>query len=111
MYPSGTLGAIVFLGLLGSGLAAGGGVLVSLRAATARQAQQTVGIALMVVTFGNGFGVRALPEAWQKTFIGYFTGPSLLKTELTIAAALLVIDLLLIAAARARFQRARLVLD
>ncbi len=111
MFPPAALAAIVVLGLLGSSLAAGGGVLVSLRAATVRQAQQTVGLALMVLTLGIGFGAKALPAAWQEQIVQYFTGASLIRTEFVLGAALLAADLALIAAARARFRRARLLLD
>src|SRR5262249_31553150 len=50
--------------LLG-GIIATAGVLVSLRAATVRQAQQTLGVALSVTIMAGVFGSGALPAEWR----------------------------------------------
>ena len=111
MYPANTVALIVVISFLGSALAASAGVLVSLRAATVRQAQQTLSIALLVVFFGLLFGVQALPAEWRVRFLKEFAGPNLVRTEVIAGAVLAVIDGALLGAAMARFQRARLILD
>lgn len=102
---------ILALSLVGAALAAGGGVLVSLRAATVRQAQQTLNIAIMLCLFVPLLGVRALPDAWRARAAAAVQtlGSRGLTVAVVIALALVATGLLAIAAGR--FRRARLVLD
>jgi ABC-2 type transport system permease protein len=99
------------LALLGAGLAATVGVLISLRAPTVRQAAQTLNVGVLLLVFIPVLGMQALPDSWkaQAGAWAMTMGPDSL---LWITAGLLaVIDLSLLAAAFARFRRARLVLD
>jgi ABC-2 type transport system permease protein len=99
------------LALLGSGLAATAGVLVSLRAATVRQAAQTLNVGVLLLVFLPVLGMQALPEASQEQ-IGAWAMTIGVDGLLWVAAALLaLIDLALLVAAFARFRRSRLVLD
>jgi len=111
MYPPEVGVGIVALSLVGAGLAAGGGVLVSLRAATVRQAQQTLNIAIMVLLFVPLLGLRALPAAWQAraAAAAQILGPRGLTVAVVAALALVAAGLL--AAAVGRFRRAQLILD
>ncbi|MHB1417476.1 MAG: ABC transporter permease [Chloroflexota bacterium] len=106
--------AAVVLSLLTAGLAAGAGVLVSLRAATVRQATQTMSIATMLLLFVPVFGIQALPQEWQlqlvQSVMGIGTG-SIWLLILGASAVLAMIDAALLAAAVARFKRAQLILD
>jgi hypothetical protein len=103
---------IILLGppLVG-GVVATAGVLVSLRSATVRHAQGTLGVAFAVLFLGIGFGSNRLPAEWKAWFARIIFTWS--QTELVLAAAgvLLAIDLALLLAGMARFQRAKLVLD
>jgi ABC-2 type transport system permease protein len=96
--------------LLG-GVVATAGVLVSLRSATVRHAQQTLGVALGVLILGTTFGSSSLPAEWKAWFARIIFTWS--QTELVLAAAgvLLAIDFALLLAGMARFQRSKLVLD
>jgi ABC-2 type transport system permease protein len=96
--------------LLG-GVVATAGVLVSLRSATVRHAQQTLGVALGVLVLGVSFGSTSLPTEWKAWFAQILITWS--QTQLVLAAAgtLLAIDLTLLLAGMARFQRSKLVLD
>ena len=96
--------------LLG-GVVATAGVLVSLHSATVRHAQQTLGVALGVVVLGTTFGSTSLPSAWKIWFARIILTWS--QTDLVLAAigVMLAIDLVLLAAGMARFQRSKLVLD
>jgi ABC-2 type transport system permease protein len=104
--------AILALGppLVGS-FAATLGVLVSLRAATVRQAQQTLMVGFLVLVLGTIFGIGALPADWKVWFAMVLSnwGPTTLV--LLAFALLLTIDGALLMAAIGRFKRSRLVLD
>lgn len=97
--------------LLGPPLAGGtlatAGVLVSLHAATVRQAQQTLAVGFVVLFLGAFFGGDMLPTAWKVRFGGILVWS---PVELVLAAAgvVLMIDLVLLLAGMARFQRAKL---
>jgi ABC-2 type transport system permease protein len=99
------------LALLGAGLAATAGVLISLRAATVRQAAQTLNVGVLLLIFIPVLGVQALPDAW-KAQAGAWILTVGVDGLLWLAAGLLgLLDLSLLAAAFARFRRARLVLE
>jgi ABC-2 type transport system permease protein len=96
--------------LLISTLASGLGVLVSLRAGSVRQAQQTFTIAYFVL-FIPLMIIPMLPAAVMQPVLQF-----LMQTDFTIiaiGAGLIValLDVVLILAAMARFKRARLILD
>jgi ABC-2 type transport system permease protein len=93
------------------GVVATAGVLVSLRAATVRGAQQTLSVAFAALFLGIVFGSGSLPAEWKAWFARTIFTWS--QTDLVLAAAgmLLALDLALLLAGMAVFQRAKLVLD
>ncbi len=93
------------------GVMATAGVLVSLHAATVRQAQQTLMTGFMVVFLAGVFGASSLPETWKLWFIRNLGGWSMTELVLAAASLVLTVDVLLLLAGIARFQRSRLVLD
>jgi type III secretory pathway component EscS len=101
---------ILALSWLGSWLAAGAGVLVSLQAATVRQAQQVLMLAIMLLLFVPVYGVKLLPGEWRAQIDGTLAAGGAARLVLVIIAALTVVDTSLIIAAMARFRRARLIL-
>ena len=103
--------SIIGLTLLISVLAAGVGVLVSLRASTVRQAQQTLSLASLVLVFGSMYGLRALPIDWSALTrdMGHGVLPS--TGVLLAIGVLLLVDAALLAAGMLRFRRSRLILD
>jgi ABC-2 type transport system permease protein len=105
-----TLG-ILALSWLGSWLAAGAGVLVSLRAATARQAQQVLSLATMFPPLVPVFVVQLLPGEWRAQIARALAAGGAARLVLGTIAALTVVDITLIIAAMARFRRSRLVLN
>ena len=111
LYPWTTMAAAFGGGLLTAGLAASAGVLVSLRAATVRQAAQTLSIALMLCIFIPAFGLPALPAAWRTALLSAATALSVRQWIAAVFAFLVLADAALLAAAMARFKRARLILD
>jgi len=99
------------LAWLGAGLAATAGVLVSLRAATVRQAAQTLNVGILLLMFVPVLGAQALPDAWKAQAGAWFASVGVDGILWTATAALALLDLLLLAVAMARFQRSRLILD
>lgn len=89
------------------------GILVSLKAATVRQAQQTLSFGYMVVFFGMIAGVQLLPREWLGNLfaIAGNLGDYGLGLILIISAILVILDLALISLVMARFQRSRLILS
>jgi ABC-2 type transport system permease protein len=96
---------------LAAGAVATAGVLVSLHATTVRQAQQTLMVAVLVLVAGSIFASNFLPMAWKEWFFGIWSAWSAASLVLAAAGVVLALDLLLLLAGMARFQRARLVLD
>jgi len=93
------------LSFLMASLTAGAGVLVSLRAATAQQAAQ----ALMAIILIPAMLIQVVPLLFRDRigqFIESVNGPQLLTI---VVAVLAVLDVVMLVAAMARFQRSRLV--
>jgi ABC-2 type transport system permease protein len=111
LYPPAVGLGIVGFSLLGAGLVASAGVLVSLRASSVRQAQQTLSIAIMLLLFVPIFGGQALPAEWRARLAQALVVADVTKILLTVVAVLAILDMALLAAAMIRFQRARLILD
>ena len=104
-----TLGALVFSSLI-SGLSASIGVLVSLRAGSARQAQQMMS-AGMLVLFLPFMLIQFIPKAWLESIGTIVENVQPLQVAVWIALGLLVVELILITIARRLFQRSKLILD
>lgn len=103
--------AIIVFSSLGSFFAASVGILISLRAATVRQAQQTLSIAMLLFLFIPIITSRLLPSADSAQLAQMIESVRLLPTALVAGTVLLAADVLLLLTALARFKRARLVLD
>jgi ABC-2 type transport system permease protein len=111
LFPWTSMAAALVGGLLTAGLAASAGVLVSLRAATVRQAAQTLSIALMLCIFVPAFGIPALPKPWRSALLSAASTMSVRKWIAAAFVILILADAGLLTAAMARFKRARLILD
>lgn len=114
LYPFDVLLGGLLLSLLTGGLMAGAGVLVSLRASTVQQAQQTLALGL--------FGLALLPTAlifilklFPKPVVdSLLTGNLMLQIApilIGLGLLLAVVDAGLVALALRRFQRTQLILD
>ena len=109
-FPAGIGLGILAVVLLISTLASGLGVLVSLRAGSVRQAQQTFTIAYFVL-FIPLMLLPMLPATVMQPVLQFLMYTDF--TTIAIGAGLIVVllDVALILAAMARFKRARLILD
>jgi ABC-2 type transport system permease protein len=101
----------VGLGLLGAGLMGGLGILLSLHAPTARQAQQRLLIPITIILMVPSLAGLILPPAQQQQFFRLLAEADVTTIVLAILGGLLVVDAGLIALALARFQRTRLITD
>ncbi|MBC7264060.1 MAG: ABC transporter permease [Chloroflexi bacterium] len=111
LYPPEIGLAIVVFTLLGAVLVAAVGVFVSLRAPTVRQAQQILSLSIMLLLFVPTFGIQALPVEWRLRLAEMLAAVDVAKIALIGGTVMTVLDIGLLAAAMARFQRARLILD
>jgi ABC-2 type transport system permease protein len=104
------LAVILTLYLLTCVVVACAAVLVSLRAATVRQALQTLTWCFMGVFFLAILIVGRLSASSRASVLRLFAGDHLLQTEIIGVASLVALAAVLFSAARLRFQRARLIL-
>jgi len=111
MFPASTAIGVPVFSLLTSLLAASAGVLISLRAPTARQAAQMLSIAVMLVLFVPVFGIQALPDDLKAGLAASATRINPLIAAGAFLAVLLIADGVLISVGLLRFRRARLILD
>jgi ABC-2 type transport system permease protein len=109
LYPLPILMAMCVMGLLGAVFVASVGVLISLRAATVRQAQQTLGGVIMALLLLSMAAVRLAPPAWKHSLSAHAMNPALLG--MTVIATLAALDAGVVSLAMARFRRVRLIAE
>lgn len=107
-YSAGATAAGVAFALLGTLLATTIGALVSLRAATVRQAQQLLGVGVVVIAVIPAFGVRLLPLSWRSDLSDAIDRFGVATFIVLAVVALAALTAALLAVAVARFQRNRL---
>lgn len=90
---------------------AGTGVFISLRAATVRQAQQTLGIIMMVLFIGPVLFFQFLDAGARVTLAGRLTSLGTGKLVVWASGVLFAASAMLIAMAMVRFRRGKLTLD
>lgn len=112
-YTPTVLWGTVGVSLLVAMLTAAAGVLFSLRAATAQEAQQTLMAVLLVPPMILQFGLFFLmsSDSGKERLRALLASATLAQASLVIASVLLVLDAALLAAAVARFRRERLILS
>ena len=103
-YPGDLFLEVVTLSLLVSLFTASAGVMVSLRAATVRQAQQTLIIGTILVIFAGILAISILPPQ-------LFRALSYSQLLLITIAVITVLDAVLLGLALLSFQRSRLILS
>jgi hypothetical protein len=110
-YPVGSVVAIVALALLMSLLTASVGCLVSLRAATTRQAQLSLTFGFLVLVFAPFIVYQVLPKPTQTAILDALNAADPTRVLLVFATGLLAVAVALLLVAMVRFQRARLILS
>lgn len=110
-YPAPLALAIAVAAFLVALLYAGIGVQISLRASTVRQAQQTLGLFFLLIFLLPFLIYTVLSAAQKQQFLQWLTSANWTQVGILIGAAVLVVDVLLVALALARFRRAHLILS
>jgi ABC-2 type transport system permease protein len=87
------------------------GVHISLRASSVRQAQQTLGLTVMLLIFVPSFGIGLLPDEWLESIGQWLIGLDVNQAILTVGIAAFALDYFLFLLARSRFKRSELILD
>ena len=87
------------------------GCLVSLRAATTRQAQLSLTFGFLVLIFAPFIIFQVLPGQTQDAILAALNAADPARVLLIFAVGLLVVGVALLLIAMARFQRARLILS
>jgi len=111
LYSPATFVSLAGLSLLSTLLGAATGVLVSLRAASVRTAQQNLSMISIALAFIPVLAFQALPMRLKAAVLTYFMGASISEVVVLLAAVLAALDITLLLIAMARFRRDRLVLD
>ena len=109
LYTAPVVLAMVVLGFLGALFVAATGVLISLRSATVRQAQQTLSgtiVVLLLVLMGS---LRLMPAAWKQALGASAVSP--VQFAIFGLAGFAALDAGLVALAMARFRRGRLIAE
>ncbi len=111
LYPLTTVIGALVIGVFGTGLVAGLGVLLSLRAATVRQAAQSLSIGILLLVWMPIIGAQVLsPQAKQRLAL-FLVSLDPFLVGVAAVCVLVVLDIIVLALALARFQRCRLILD
>ena len=105
------LSAVVF-SALGAGFIAAIGALVSLRAATVKQAQQVLTTGVMLLVLAPAILAEAWPRGWE-WLVARFSGqsPGRPGQAITVALGLLLVQGVIFAVVAGRFRRSRLLIE
>ncbi len=106
--PISQIAALVAVILSGSTFGAALGVLVSIRADSVRQAQQTLAISAIALFLGPMVLVRLLPESWTSDLVNAMMLGSPVRSAAILATVLAAITAPLLAIALFRFRRRRI---
>jgi ABC-2 type transport system permease protein len=109
--PAVHVGYMLVLVTLACSTLAGIGVFISLRAATVRQAQQTLGIIMMVLFIGPVLFIQFLDSEGRLSLAARLTSMGTGRLVGWASGVLLAASVILIVMAMARFKRGKLTLD
>jgi ABC-2 type transport system permease protein len=110
LYPPGIGAGTVLLSFLVALFSAALGVLVSLRASSVRQAQQSFNAAMLAFMLPL-LAFPMLPETWREPVNRFLASANWTAIVMVVFVLLVIVDLFLVVVAMSRFKRARLILD
>jgi ABC-2 type transport system permease protein len=110
-YRASTLAAAVAFSIIAAGMMGAVGVLVSLRAATVKQAQQVLSTLVLLLLFAPVIALPAIPPSWRDTALRLLQEWGVARAAFVLAAGLLFVQALLYAVVAARFKRSRLIME
>ncbi len=103
--------AIILFSFLIGMLSAGLGIIISLRAESVRQAQQTVSMGFIIIFFSFLLIAQFLPDGLNALISGWVENANWSRLGFLAAFIFGVVDTTLLKIAKARFQRSMLILD
>jgi ABC-2 type transport system permease protein len=110
-FPLGFLAVGILASILGTGFAVSAGILVSLKAATVRQAQQTLSFGIILVAVLPPMLFTVLP-AWMRKSIGaWLDSIDSVMAAGIIFGFLLALDIVLVLLSMRRFKREKLAVE
>jgi ABC-2 type transport system permease protein len=108
--PSAFAAAIAF-SLVAAGFMGAIGVLVSLRAATVKQAQQVLSTLVLLLLFAPVIALPAIPPSWRDTALRSVQEWGVARAALVLGLGLVLVQGILYGIAAGRFKRARLIVE
>ncbi len=108
MFPADMLITGVFIGILGTAFASAVGILISLRSATVRQAQQTMSLGIIAIAVLPGLIVNVLPPDLRASITVFLETVDTARIGFWAILLFTICDLLLISETLRRFRRIRL---
>lgn len=111
LYTTWTFVAAAGFSIIAAGLMGAVGVLVSLRAATVKQAQQVLSTLVLLLLFAPIIALPAIPPSWRDTALRLLQEWGVAPAAFVFAVGLLLVQVGLYAIAAARFKRARLIVE
>jgi len=115
IFPAKILFFSIIIGILLASLMSSVGVLVSMRAATVRQAHQTLSIGMIIFIFGTmaliKFIQKFIPHTLIKNIAEIIESFGVRQITIIGLGILFLVDIVLLAAAMVRFKRTRMILD
>lgn len=101
--------SLALLALLAALFGAAAGVLLSLRAPSVREAQQSLSVLILLLSIAPALSLPALPESWKGWLVGLLIQGGVTSLVPPICAGLVVLAAALLLMARLRFTREKLV--
>jgi ABC-2 type transport system permease protein len=110
-FPLGFLAVGMLASILGTGFAVSAGILISLKAATVRQAQQTLSLGIILVAVLPPMLFTFLPAGMRKSFGAWLNSVDVLLAAVIIFGFLLALDMILVMISMKRFKREKLAVE
>ena len=110
-FPVSFLAVGMLASILGTGFAVSAGILVSLRAATVRQAQQTLSFGIILVAVLPSMLFTVLPVGMRKSIGSRLDSVDGVQAAVIIFGFLLVLDVVLVLLSMKRFKREKLAVE
>ncbi len=102
---------VAFLGLILATLMTAIGILLSMKASSVKQVQQTMGFVMMGFFLVPTVGAALIPHTWMSKLFQSASAMGVKEFALLVAAVFVLLDVVLLALAIARFKRAKLIMD
>ncbi|MFA6472012.1 MAG: ABC transporter permease [Candidatus Latescibacterota bacterium] len=97
--------------ILGTGFAVSAGILVSLRAATVRQAQQTLSLGIIIVALLPSMLFTILPAGMKQSFNAWIESVDGELAVILLFGFFLILDVILVLISMKRFKREKLAVE